>query len=53
VIGLYRENSDIENGIYANTSRTIDLKKFSVEEIDAALDKLITPIKDNFKYGVK
>jgi len=49
VIGLYRENPDIENGVLINTSRAIDLIKFSPEEVSKALDKMITPIKDKFK----
>lgn len=49
VIGLYRENPDIENGIYVNASRAIDLRKFSVEAVEGELDKLITSMKDKFK----
>ncbi len=49
VMGLYRENPELENGIYANTSRSIDLKKFSSEFVHAELDKLITPVRDRFK----
>lgn len=49
VIGLYRENPDIENGIYINTSQAIDLVKFNAEELERALNKLITPLKDGLK----
>ncbi len=49
VIGLYRENPQIENGIYANASRSISLTHFSKESIEKELDKLITPIRDRFK----
>ena len=49
VIGLYRENPELENGIYANASRAIDLKQFSQELIEKELDKLITPVRDRFK----
>lgn len=46
VIGLYRENPTIENGIYANGSRALDLLKFDRENVERELDKLITPVKD-------
>ena len=49
VIGLYRENSTIENGIYVNMSRALDLQKFTVENVNRELDKLITPVRDRFK----
>ncbi|VGO20721.1 hypothetical protein [Pontiella sulfatireligans] len=49
VIGLYRENPDIENGIYVNSSHALDLQKFNVEEVNRALEKLITPVRDRFK----
>ena len=45
VIGLYRENPQIENGVYVNASRSISLQKFNAEEIEKALDKLIPPIR--------
>jgi len=45
VIGLYRENPEIENGVYVNASRAVSLLKFNAEEIGAALDKLIPSIK--------
>ena len=48
VIGLYRENTGMENGIYVNASKSIDLRKFSEEEVEKALDKLITPVADKF-----
>ncbi len=46
VIGLYRENPTIENGVYANTSRALDLQKFDKENLENELEKLITPVKD-------
>lgn len=49
VIGLYRENPDIENGIYVNASRALDLQKFNVENLNTELDKLITPVRDRLK----
>jgi hypothetical protein len=49
VIGLYRENPTIENGVYINASHAIDLQKFNVETINRELDKMITPVRDRFK----
>ena len=49
VIGLYRENPTIENGIYSNASRSLDLQKFSLENVEREIDKLVTPVKDRFK----
>lgn len=49
VIGFYRENPKIENGVYINTSRSIPLRKFNAAEISRTLDKLITPVKDTLK----
>jgi hypothetical protein len=48
VIGLYRENPTIENGVYANSSRSLDLLKYNAENVGAELDRLITPVKDRF-----
>jgi hypothetical protein len=45
VIGLYRENPEIENGVYANASRSVSLLKFDAENVDRELDKLITPVR--------
>ncbi|MDF7808487.1 hypothetical protein P4E94_13630 [Pontiellaceae bacterium B12219] len=49
VIGLYRENPTIENGVYINASRAVDLKNFTAERVEAELDKLVTPVRDRFK----
>lgn len=49
VIGLYRENPTIENGIYENASRALELQKFTAENIEREIDKLITPVRDRFK----
>ena len=49
VIGMYRENIDLDNGIYINTSSSIPqvlFHKFNAEEIDCVLTKLIPPLKD-------
>ena len=49
VMGLYRENPTIENGVYINASRSLDLKAFDQENIEKELDKLIPRVKDGFK----
>jgi hypothetical protein len=49
VIGLYRENADMENGIYVNASRSLDLVKFNAKELDRVLDQLVTPMRDKLK----
>ena len=41
VIGFFRENVSIENGILVNTSASIPLAKFSLEEFEKKLDRLI------------
>lgn len=46
VIGLYRENPTIENGLYVNASRSMELKNFNAETIGREIDKLITPVKE-------
>ncbi len=45
VIGLYRENPEIENGVYVNASRAIGLQDFNAEKVGKVLDRLIPPIK--------
>jgi len=49
VIGLYRENPHLEKGIYVNASRSISLTKFTKENVERELNKLITPVRDRFK----
>lgn len=41
VIGFFRENVSIENGILGNFDVSIPLAKFSIEEFEKQLDKLI------------
>jgi len=41
VIGFFRENVSIENGILENSDTSIPLSKFSIEEFEKRLDKLI------------
>lgn len=48
VIGFYRENPKIENGVYDNASRAIALDKLDADTLEKELDKLITPIRDHF-----
>ena len=49
VMGIYRENPMIENGVYINASRSLNLQKFSAEQIEKELDRLIPNVKDGFK----
>lgn len=49
VVGLYRENAEIENGVYLNASRSLTLRKFNDEALRRELDKLIVPIPDVLK----
>ena len=42
VIGFFRENVSVENGIIENGSITIPLAKFSLEEFEKKLDRLIS-----------
>ena len=48
VIGLYRENTEIENGLYLNVMRTMSLDKFTRENLESELDRLITPVGKSF-----
>jgi hypothetical protein len=41
VIGFFRENVTIENGILENSDTSIPLSKFSIEEFEKQLDRLI------------
>lgn len=49
VIGLYRENPTIENGVYINASRSLDLRSFDLESVEKELDKLIPRVREGFK----
>jgi len=49
VIGLYRENAKVENGVYINTSHSISLHKFNADELNKALDKLVPPVRNQVK----
>jgi len=42
VIGFFRENVSIENGIIENGNTTIPLANFSLEEFEKKLDQLIS-----------
>ena len=41
VIGFFRENVSIENGVLVNANTSIPLAKFSLEEFEKQLDRLI------------
>jgi len=41
VISFYRENISIENGVLQNSDASIPLAKFSIEEFEKQLDRLI------------
>jgi hypothetical protein len=41
VIGFFRENVSIENGVLENADISIPLFKFSIETFETALDRLI------------
>jgi uncharacterized protein (DUF3084 family) len=41
VIGFFRENVSIENGVLENSDTSIPLSKFSVEEFEKRMDRLI------------
>lgn len=45
VVGLFRENPAVENGVLENVSRSIRLTEFSKENIEQLLEKLIPPLK--------
>jgi hypothetical protein len=47
VIGFYRENTDIENGICANVSRSLGLTNISKRTVEVELDRLIPPLREN------
>ncbi len=49
VVGFYRENPKIENGVFINTALSFPLENFNVEEMDRTLDKLIIPVKGVLK----
>ena len=49
VIGLYRENPQVENGVFINADRSLGLTRFTKENLNVELDKLITPIRDHLK----
>lgn len=50
VIGFFRENVSIENGVLENSDTSIPLAKFSIKEFEKALDKLI-PKGDPLRRG--
>jgi hypothetical protein len=52
VIGFFRENVTIENGILHNADASIPLSKFSFEEFEKQLDKLIPRNDPRRKHSV-
>lgn len=51
VIGLFRENCSIENGIIENSHVSIPLAKFSLEEFEKQLDRLIPRGSPSHRQG--
>ena len=54
VIGLFRENVTIENGMLVNQATTIPFDKFSIEEFEKQLDRLIpngSPVRTHDESG--
>lgn len=51
VIGLYRENPRIENGVCDNAARSIRLQDYTKENIEKELDRLIPPVHSRLKKG--
>lgn len=49
VIGLYRENLSIENGVLINASRSIPLDRFNRETLNQEIDKLIPIVRHIIK----
>lgn len=50
VIGFFRENVSIENGVIANQDVTIPLDKFTMDEFEKQIDRLIpkgSPIRQH------
>lgn len=54
VIGLYRENVNIEKGVLANQATTIPISKFTLDEFEKQLDRLIpkgSPVRSHQESG--
>jgi hypothetical protein len=54
VIGFFRENVSIENGILANQDTSIPLSKFTMEEFEKQIDRLIpkgSPVRNHHDPG--
>lgn len=51
VIGFFRENVSIENGILVNSDVSIPLSKYSIEEFEKQINKLI-PKNISLRSGV-
>lgn len=56
VITLFRENVSIENGVLVHSDISLPLKKYSLEEFEKKLDKLIpkgNPLKEERMDGTQ
>jgi hypothetical protein len=56
VIGFYRENVSIENGVLVNSDTSIPLSKFSIKAFEKQLDRLIparNPARTSERRGDK
>jgi hypothetical protein len=53
VISLFRENVSIENGVLINADAGIPLVKFSIEEFEKQLDRLIPKGEPVSRHGRK
>ena len=54
VIGFFRENVSVENGVIENADIGIPLEKFSIKEFEKALDRLIprsNPLRHHENLG--
>ena len=54
VIGFFRENISVENDVHANADTSIPLAKFSLDEFEKQLDRLIprgSPLKREGTVG--
>lgn len=54
VIGFFRENTSIENGVMVNQNIAIPLAKFSMDEFEKQLDRIIpkgAPVRQNSAVG--
>lgn len=56
MIGFFRENVSIENGILANQDTSIPLAKFTIDEFEKQIDRLIpkgSPVRMHHEPGAQ